>query len=83
MYKCNEMENKSTTTTTVVHTTKPLINQLGITGTINYMSTPKLLTQDSNPGPSDQDTFLGILRCPLKTGFTVITDNTCTSKICQ
>ena len=38
---------------TVIHTTKPLLNQLGTTGICPHRSNQP--TQDSNPGPSDHE----------------------------
>ena len=38
---------------TVMHTTKPLLNQLGTTGICPHRSNQP--TQDSNPGPSDHE----------------------------
>ena len=38
---------------TVMHTTKPLLNQLGATGICPHRSNQP--TQDSNPGPSDHE----------------------------
>ena len=38
---------------TVMHTTKPLLNQLGTTGICPHRSNQH--TQDSNPGPFDQE----------------------------
>ena len=40
---------------TVMHTTKPLLNQLGTTGICPHRSNQP--TQDSNPGPSDHESL--------------------------